>query len=239
VERSVRSRFSEGVWLLLIAAAAFACSPASPAPDTAVSEDASPIDGSVPPDATASTTDSGFAADASPAPDAMSADGGSPLDAAIQDTGAPDAGAHDAGGPWVEIGQGQMQFTPVADGDKLVFNLGPQGGGRFGGYNVWGAVRANGLMPLGITLSFSLTGTSGDVLGSVMFDTGLMPDGANESEAGIAILLNDCCKAAGRVMTYHLDAKDTAGLMRSDERHVRGADQCPRDPRNPSVDPCQ
>jgi hypothetical protein len=160
------------------------------------------------------------------------------------DAGAMDAAVvHDAGSTgtdaFVELGSGVSAYMALADGDKLVFNLGPQGGGRYGGYNIWGGVRALGVNPAGVTLTYTLTGTSGDVLGQAMRTTTLQPDGSDYVAYAISVVLNDCCKVAGRMLKLHLDFMDQSGVMRSDERHVLGADQCPRGFPNPTIDPCK
>lgn len=41
----------------------------------------------------------------------------------------------------LEIGTGESTFTPVADGDRLTVNWGPQGG-----QHIWGSLRATGIV---------------------------------------------------------------------------------------------
>jgi hypothetical protein len=250
----MRSRFCDGAWFAVLALGAMVegCSSASPALDASSAADSGAMDAfladaSQQHDAAlndaalndaAPARDAGYA-DGNAQEDAISADSAPPADAGVTDASSTDIGmGGDAAGPWAEIGQGNTQFVPIAEGDKLVFNLGPQGGGRYNGYNVWGSLRANGVMPQGIGLSYSLTSTSGEVLASTNLNTNLMPDGSNLGIYGLVVIIGDCCKAFGRDLTYRVDVMDMSGVMRTDVRHVRGADQCPRDPRNPSVDPC-
>jgi hypothetical protein len=47
----------------------------------------------------------------------------------------------------LEIGTGESTFTPVANGDRLAVNWGPQGG-----QHIWGSLRATGIV--GETLDF-------------------------------------------------------------------------------------
>ena len=67
-----------------------------------------------------------------------------------------------------------------------------------------------------------------------------MPDGASFSAYGLSVVLNDCCKVVKRDALFHLDFVDASGtVIKSDERHVKGADACPRGLPNPTMDPCQ
>jgi hypothetical protein len=168
--------------------------------------------------------------------------GGAPADGGQGRDGGSGGGdamsmASDAGGPTVELGTGTDHFEPLVEGQKLIFNLGPQGGGRFGGYNIWGGVRATGVMPQGAMLTYTLTSTAGDVLAASMRQTTLIPDGSDFVAYAISVVLNDCCKAAARDLTLRLDFMDAGGVTRSDTRHVRGADQC--QPGADGINPCQ
>jgi hypothetical protein len=147
--------------------------------------------------------------------------------------------ATDAGGPIVEIGTGTTAFVSLSNGEKLTFNAGPQGGGRYGGYNIWGGVRASDVMPAGVTLVFSLTSSSGRTLGTANRMDTLRADGSGHFvDYGLSIVLDDCCAAVGRAIVFRLDLTDASGVMRSDERQVLGADECPPSPSNPLMNPC-
>jgi hypothetical protein len=51
--------------------------------------------------------------------------------------------AVDAGKPWMELGQGEIEFAPLEDGEALPYAHGAQGG-----QHVWVAFRMYGLDPL-------------------------------------------------------------------------------------------
>jgi hypothetical protein len=156
-----------------------------------------------------------------------------------QDVGPSDGGATDAGSPTVELGTGTDHYESLTAGEKLIFNLGPQGGGRFGGYNIWGGVKASGVNPAGVTLDYVLTATSGAVLAHSNRMATLVPDGSGSYVAfGITVILDDCCKATMRPLHLHLQFMDQSGVTKTDDRDVVGADQCPRGPQNPG-NPCQ
>jgi hypothetical protein len=54
----------------------------------------------------------------------------------------------DAGRPWMELGQGELEFAPLAQGEALPYEHGPQGG-----QHVWVAFRAYGLDPLRVLVT--------------------------------------------------------------------------------------
>src|SRR5688500_10565276 len=76
-------------------------------------------------------------------------DVGSPDALVITDSGTPDSGFDQ-----VEIGTGVEMFETLTMNEVVNIILGPQGGGRMGGYHLWHAVRVRGFNPEGITMNF-------------------------------------------------------------------------------------
>jgi hypothetical protein len=203
--------------------------------DAAAGTDVSQADATARPDA--SLADALSAADALTGHDATSAPDAAP---------SPDAApARDASGASVELGTGQSQFTPLMNGDTVAFNPGPQGGGRYGGYNIWGAVSAHGVDPAGVTVNFTMTSSGGHMLGGGERELTLVPSGADEVAFGLPVILDDCCIAIGKAIALHLQLKDLHGGTFTDDRHVQGASSCPPNPFDippdggTPPDPCQ
>lgn len=98
---------------------------------------------------------------------ALGACAGDSSSGAEEDTGA-DA-ALDAGqdtrpaGPSVVVGTGFPDYEPVAEGDRLMFTYGIQGG-----FHLWGGFRATGLAPDNVSIDFELR-HDGEVIGVAFY----------------------------------------------------------------------
>lgn len=143
----------------------------------------------------------------------------------------------DAEARTTQIGTGADAFEPVTMGQDVVLTQGPQGGGRWGGFHIWHAVRTRGLDHRGITMRFeTLIPDTREVIASQERRTNLVSDGTGHFVAyGIAPAFPDCCKAAGNDVIMLVELTDASGRTGSDEQVVRagacrdfsGVDLCP------------
>lgn len=148
-------------------------------------------------------------------------------DAGIQTSA--DAGlSEDAGNTdmVVEIGTGVDDFIPLTDGQAVDITLGPQGGGRSGGFHIWHAVKVWNIQPRDVLLSFKTRNAdTGEEIASQERRVNLRPLGEAYTAFGISPWLLDCCKAQDQDVIMWVEVKDAADRTGTDERRVH-AGQC-------------
>lgn len=152
-----------------------------------------------------------------------------PADAAGQDGTTPqeDAGEviiiEDADVRVVQVGTGVDHFEEVTAGELMPLIQGPQGGGRWGGFHIWHAVRVRGFDHRGISLSFETRLASNqEMLASQTRRVNLVSDGTGHHIAyGIPPAFPDCCLAAGNEVVMAVSITDAAGRTGADEITVR------------------
>lgn len=142
----------------------------------------------------------------------------------------------DAEARTTEIGTGADVFEMLTAGQDVVLTQGPQGGGRWGGFHIWHAVRTLGLDHRGITMRFETRlASTNEVLASQERRANLVSDGTGHFIAyGIAPAFPDCCKAAGNDVVMAVQLTDASGRTGSDElvvhagvcRDFSGLDLC-------------
>lgn len=167
---------------------------------------------------------------------ACGADVSTPADAGDQtDSGAVpgDAGALDLGfvdgavpNP-VEVGTGADGFMPLATGDTVRFEQGPQGGGRLMGFHIWGAVRAKGFAPQGALVRMRyLSLPNREVIGLQERMVTLQPDGDAFVAYGFATRMVDCCAILSQRIIMRAEIQDRNGQTGADEREVMTEAAC-------------
>ena len=150
-------------------------------------------------------------------------DAGAPPSTSLDAGGAEDAGPADM---VVEIGTGVDDFIPLEVGQAVEITLGPQGGGRSGGFHIWHAVRVWNAEPRDVLLSFeTLSADSGALLGAQARRVNLRPSGEAFVAYGIAPWLTDCCLAQDQDVIMSVEVRDAEGRVGVDQRRVR-AGQC-------------
>lgn len=146
------------------------------------------------------------------------------------DSGTPveDAGAE----PTAELGTGDIEFEPIAEGSELQYVAGPQGGWHF-----FGSVRVTGIDPGNPDdrddpdnplTSFRVARASDDTEeASVVYQQGLDPapgvPGTYEM-VGRRIILDmaDCTELEGVEVRFEVEVEDWGGVTVQDARTVTG-----------------
>lgn len=165
---------------------------------------------------------------------APTADGGFPADA---ESGLDASVLEDAGGPSLEIGTGVDRFEELVEGQEIEIILGPQGGGRWGGFHVWHGVKTQGFDPEGIMLSFrTYLADTREEIASQERRANLIPlDGTSYVAYGIAPPFLDCCKAEDQDIILAVEIRDATGRTGTSEKQAHatycldasGASVCP------------
>lgn len=125
------------------------------------------------------------------------------------------------GDPTVEIGTGVDGFEALEDGQLVTLTLGPQGGGRWGGYHVWHAVRAHGFNPENVEAKFEthLASTDEEIARQTRrYDLVEISGGA--VAFGAAPWIDDCCVAEETDLVMSVELTDADGHTAHDERTV-------------------
>lgn len=130
--------------------------------------------------------------------------------------------------PLVELGKGTSGFEPLADGDALPVDLGPQGG-----VHTYGTLRARGFYPGPATtvddtiplVTFTVT-ADGFTGGYERLPRRLRPDPTGVDDAlwlvGDLLVLSvaDASEADGATATLRASITDACGRTASDEREI-------------------
>lgn len=160
-------------------------------------------------------------------------DASDPADATGNDGSFGDANLEDdAGilGPHVRVGTGQDTFERLNPSDRVEFFMGPQSNGDpIGGFHIWGAVRGEGIDPVGTTVGFAVLSQDGtQMLGaSATRRVTLLPDGTGGHQGyGFPAILDDCCAVRDRPLVLRVTVTDGAQMVFSDEIEVLGAAAC-------------
>jgi hypothetical protein len=127
----------------------------------------------------------------------------------------------------VEIGTGADRFIPVMAGEVVEIILGPQGGGRNGGYHLWHSLRARDVDPIAVSATFRTFLAAGREEIAVQTRTfDLQPGGGGSYVAfGIAPQLQDCCRVERADVIMRIELTTSGGVI-TDERQVRASDRC-------------
>lgn len=163
-------------------------------------------------------------------------------ESAPEDAGRPDGGAvtgaDGSAGPTVEIGTGLDRFEPIAEGDTLPLEVGPQGGGRYEGYHIYSAVRVQGYSPTNLLATFRILDADGNVQAEQARSfRRLQPDGDAFVAFAVAPRLMDCCEVEGEPVILAVEVEDEDGLTGADERRVMAGELC-EDPESPGTSLC-
>jgi hypothetical protein len=126
----------------------------------------------------------------------------------------------DGGQAEVLIGTGNASFVPLKDGDEVTIVKGSQGG-----YHIWGAIRANGVLnPAGLEVHyFILDGaTRAEVQGDNAYRLTLVQNGPYFEWYGMIGYLGTSVPSnvQGQPTIMKLTVKDSQGRTASDERSV-------------------
>lgn len=145
--------------------------------------------------------------------------------------GGVDLGVDDAGTPpamTVEVGTGADQFDSVAENQLMPFIQGPQGGGRYEGYHIWGGIKVKGYNPTMATIRLIYSrADNGD---EVAYQERVLPlqgvGGGYYLAWGFAPRIHDCCLVLGTELIMRAEIVDQGGQTGFDERHIRTQDMC-------------
>ncbi len=137
------------------------------------------------------------------------------------DAGEADAQVSDGGVMNVEIGTGVEAFEALTEGEMIPIQLGPQGGGQYGGFHVWHAVRVHDLDPTDITLNFRVyLASTNEEIASQERRADLLPSSGGWIAYGIAPPFTDCCLAEDHDIVMTVLVTDSTGKTGSDRRTV-------------------
>jgi len=139
---------------------------------------------------------------------------------------APDAGTPptgDAGPPTVELGVGDSEFLPLAEGADAELVFGPQGG-----YHIVFGACLRGLTPVdGMVLSYDVRRADGALLGETPLGITVArllrkPDGGFARVGDFVVLsITGPPDVLGATLTVHVSLRDAGGtLVDEDTRHV-------------------
>ena len=154
------------------------------------------------------------------------------------DVSAPDGAVFDAGstedagttGPHVRVGTGQDEFNALSSGERVEFFMGPESNGDpLVGFHIWGAVRGEGLDPVGTTVGFEVLSQDGtEILGaSATRRVTLLPDGTGGFQGyGFPAVLEDCCAVRDRALKFRVRVTDGAQVVFTNEVEILGAIAC-------------
>lgn len=141
------------------------------------------------------------------------------------------AGHADAGTPPpppVVVGNGVTGFAALAPGDTVELILGPQGGGRMGGYHVWTGVQVRGFDPVGLEITMTILDAQTHAEHArLVRRLRLQPAGDTHVAYGLNAVLTDCCAASGERLIIRAAVLDSTGKAGNAEVEVLGADSCP------------
>ena len=130
----------------------------------------------------------------------------------------------DAGTMEVEIGTGVDNFIPLTEGQAVDIILGPQGGGRNGGFHIWHSVRTRNIHPENVLLKFETrVASTGQLIATQERRANLRPSGDDYVAHGIAPWLMDCCLAEDNDVRMAVEVIDDTGSMGSDARVVHAS----------------
>ena len=176
--------------------------------------------------------------------EASSVDAAVPRDADLamvatdaMDAAAVDASriAPDAGPKLVQVGTGSNQFEALTPGQTVSLVLGPQGGGRNGGYHIWSALKTVDLNPDRINVTIELLSTPDRSTVVTMSRALRLQDvGDGHAAFGIRLAPPDCCTVADRPVIMRVAVEDVDQRSAEDEVEVnlglclddQGADVC-------------
>ena len=189
-------------FILVLSTGLFACSDdSSDGGDSGV-----PTDGSVAGDSGGAAEDAGNGADTGPDGDAGSS------------------------GPTVQMGTGLDMYVPLTMGEVVLLVQGPQGGGgRFGGFHIWGGIESDGFNPDAATLDLFVLRAS-DRMEMAKLEgriVNLQASGSGTHVAhSIAMILDDCCLVVDEDIIMRVELVDADGLRGENEIQVRGGPTC-------------
>ncbi|MBI4820666.1 MAG: hypothetical protein HY791_30660 [Deltaproteobacteria bacterium] len=125
-------------------------------------------------------------------------------------------------GPTLEIGTGTERFEEIMEGQTLPIILGPQGGGRAGGYHIWHALRSRGFDPISVEATFRTVLPSGEELAKETRRYDLAPGTTSGTYVayGSAPRLRDCCLAEETDVVMSVDLTDAHGVTGHAEQRV-------------------
>ena len=141
-----------------------------------------------------------------------------------------DSGAADAAAPPipVTVGVGINGFEPLLAGATVELVLGPQGGGRMGGYHIWTGVRVVGFDPVGILVTITVREAANRTeRARVVRRLQLQPDGEGFVAFGLNAILDDCCAVVGGPIIIVAAVEDSTGKTGSAEVEVNAGGICP------------
>lgn len=128
----------------------------------------------------------------------------------------------------VQVGIGSDMFEAVTEGQTVNTVLGPQGTGRFGGYHIWGAVKAIGFNPNQISVDYQiLAHPSRTKLAGLVRRFRMMPFQDGHAAWGMTPVLDDCCATTSAQVILRVEVTDADGKTGADEVQVVGAPSCP------------
>lgn len=173
-------------------------------------------------DDTASATGDATTVDAAPMrPDRAATDAMAP-DAAPDDMAAPDAAVGDFP---LELGGGEEQLTPIADGDEVLLHRGCQGA-----QHIWISLRAPTLEPALYPVTLAIThpdGAEAVPAHTIDFDFTAADPGAEL--IGVTLVVFDPLAVIGQPVDIHATVETADGEVGRDTRRVTvewGADAC-------------
>lgn len=141
--------------------------------------------------------------------------------------GEPEPGP-DASAPSIEVGTGSSGFEALREDQRVPFIQGPQGGGRYEGYHLWGALRAVGYDPEDATIRLIyLRADDREEFARQERILPLQPAGDGSFVAwGFAPRIRDCCEVLNIEVIMRAELEDRSGKSGFDEIRVRSEDRC-------------
>ncbi len=118
--------------------------------------------------------------------------------------------------PWLELGTGASEFTPLRDGDAVDIVRGPQGG-----FHIWGALRASPeLDPQAIAVKYFVYSATGAEISVNAYRINLTQREDHSEWHGLLGIVPEPAVVTGTEVLLRIEVVDSALQTAADERRV-------------------